>query len=331
VGSGAYVKRLPGKEDIPGFNISAFELTEARLLFEGEAAALAATTITEEGLAELAALVEEIERENRNPHGTEKADRAFHLAIARATRNAAVAEAVERLWDLRADLARKRAAARKGPQRQHQAGGRGTHRRSRSPARPRPAAARAAMRTHLASVLDSLLFATEEKAIAEARRASQARRDRYESDELNAPAYCRADFLGALLDPHGQIIGNVIGQVMRRAGDADGDTDRAARIANRRGDGAHAVAQFAVMADKALILVTAHPNKEIFQIGIGAAVRMGLFPKLFPACLCIVQHQRRQGRFRRWGGGRPEPLPHAGVGAPSRGQGGVTNCPHDCR
>ena len=32
VGSGAYVKRLPGKEDIPGFNVTAFELTEARLL-----------------------------------------------------------------------------------------------------------------------------------------------------------------------------------------------------------------------------------------------------------------------------------------------------------
>jgi GntR family transcriptional repressor for pyruvate dehydrogenase complex len=46
--------------------------------------------------------VEEIERENQNPHGTEKADRAFHLAIARATRNAAITEAVERLWDLRA-------------------------------------------------------------------------------------------------------------------------------------------------------------------------------------------------------------------------------------
>ena len=42
VGSGAYVRRLPGKEDLPGFNITAFELTEARLLFEGEAAALAA-------------------------------------------------------------------------------------------------------------------------------------------------------------------------------------------------------------------------------------------------------------------------------------------------
>ena len=64
VGSGAYVKRLPGKNDIPGFNITAFELTEARLLFEGEAAALAATQITPEGIAGLEALVEEIEREN---------------------------------------------------------------------------------------------------------------------------------------------------------------------------------------------------------------------------------------------------------------------------
>lgn len=179
VGSGAYVKRLPGKGDIPGFNISAFELTEARLLFEGEAAALAATTITEEGLAELEALVEEIERENQNPHGTEKADRAFHLAIARATRNAAVAEAVERLWTLRADspesalLHEKARSANIKPVVQE-------HTAVLAALRARdPAAARAAMRTHLSSVLDSLLFATEEKAIAEARRASQARRDRY--------------------------------------------------------------------------------------------------------------------------------------------------------
>ncbi len=55
VGSGAYVRRLPGKEDIPGFNITAFELTEARLIFEGEAAALAASQITDEELAEIAA------------------------------------------------------------------------------------------------------------------------------------------------------------------------------------------------------------------------------------------------------------------------------------
>ncbi|RVU04490.1 FadR family transcriptional regulator [Novosphingobium umbonatum] len=179
VGSGAYVKRLPGKEDIPGFNITAFELTEARLLFEGEAAALAATQITEEGLAELETLVEDIERENRNPDGTEKADRAFHLAIARATRNSAIIEAIERLWELRAQspesalLHEKARSANIKPVVDE-------HKAVLDALRAHdPSAARAAMRAHLAAVLDSLLFATEEKAIAAARRAAQAKRERY--------------------------------------------------------------------------------------------------------------------------------------------------------
>jgi GntR family hexuronate regulon transcriptional repressor len=179
VGSGAYVKRLPGKNDIPGFNITAFELTEARLLFEGEAAALAATQITPEGLAELEALVDEIDSENRTPGGTEKADRAFHLAIARATRNTAIIEAIERLWDLRASspesallYAKARVANIKPVVDEHTAVLDALRAHD-------PVAARAAMRSHLTAVLESLLFATEEKAIAEARRAANAKRDRY--------------------------------------------------------------------------------------------------------------------------------------------------------
>ena len=179
VGSGAYVKRLPGKNDIPGFNITAFELTEARLLFEGEAAALAATQITPEGLAELEALVDEIDSETRTPGGTEKADRAFHLAIARATRNTAIIEAIERLWDLRASspesallYAKARVANIKPVVDEHTAVLEALRAQD-------PVAARAAMRSHLTAVLESLLFATEEKAIAEARRAANAKRDRY--------------------------------------------------------------------------------------------------------------------------------------------------------
>jgi GntR family transcriptional repressor for pyruvate dehydrogenase complex len=42
-----------------------------------------------------------------------------------------------------------------------------------------PAAARAAMRTHLSAVLDALLFATEEKALEAARQATEAKRARY--------------------------------------------------------------------------------------------------------------------------------------------------------
>lgn len=179
IGSGAYVLRLPGQGDIPGFNITAFELTEARLLFEGEAAALAASEITPEEIAEIEALVEEIGRENCNPKGTEKADRAFHLAIARATRNQAVVETIERLWNLRATSPeaallheKARTANVKPVLEEHSAVLRALKARD-------PAAARAAMRAHLAAVIDSLLFATEERAVEQARKAVEAKRSRY--------------------------------------------------------------------------------------------------------------------------------------------------------
>jgi GntR family transcriptional regulator, hexuronate regulon transcriptional repressor len=179
VGSGAYVKRLPGDEDTPGFNITAFELTEARLLFESEAAALAATQITDEELAELEQRVEDIALENQSSNGTEEADREFHLTIARATRNAAVVRTIEELWRIRATSpesallhAKARFANVKPIVDDHTAILEALRARD-------PAAARAAMRTHLASVLDSLLFATEEKAISEARKTAAAKRERY--------------------------------------------------------------------------------------------------------------------------------------------------------
>lgn len=179
VGSGAYVRRLPGKEDLPGFNITAFELTEARLLFEGEAAALAATQASDDELDEIEALVEAIARENQQADGTEKSDREFHLAIARATRNTAIFNAIEHLWDLRASspeaalLHKKaRSANIKPVVDEHTAVLEALRARD-------PAAARAAMRAHLAQVIDSLLFATEERAIEEARRNAQAKRARY--------------------------------------------------------------------------------------------------------------------------------------------------------
>lgn len=179
IGSGAYVRRLPGEEDRPGFNVTAFELTEARLLFEGEAAALAATQVTDEDVAEIALLVERIAEENQDPNGTETADREFHLAIARATRNVAVYNAIEHLWDLRATSPeaallheKARHANVKPVVEEHSAVLEALRARD-------PNAARAAMRAHLSAVLDGLLFATEERLLAEARKATQAKRDRY--------------------------------------------------------------------------------------------------------------------------------------------------------
>jgi GntR family transcriptional repressor for pyruvate dehydrogenase complex len=184
IGSGAYVRRLPGKEDLPGFNITAFELTEARLLFEGEAAALAATQATDEELATISRLVEAIARENLQPDGAEKADRDFHLAIARATRNTAILEAIEHLWDLRSTSPeaallheKARSANIKPVVNEHTAILNALRNKD-------PNAARAAMRAHLAHVIDSLLFATEERAIEAARRNVQAKRARYRQTEV---------------------------------------------------------------------------------------------------------------------------------------------------
>ena len=85
-GSGIYITEHPpaqiGADDL---DIGAFELTEARRLFEGEAAALAATTITDEQLVEIEAIIADMVKENNRKQTGEMADRRFHVAIARAT------------------------------------------------------------------------------------------------------------------------------------------------------------------------------------------------------------------------------------------------------
>lgn len=180
IGSGAYVKALPDTDKaVSGFNISAIELTEARLLIEGECAALAASQITVDEIARLEQLVEQIAEENLDPAGTVTADNSFHMAIASATRNNALVEAVERLWELRlvspeaALLHEKARTANIKPVVDE-------HRAILEALKSGdPAKARAAMRMHLSQVLESLLFATEERVIAEARLAMQAKRDRF--------------------------------------------------------------------------------------------------------------------------------------------------------
>jgi GntR family transcriptional repressor for pyruvate dehydrogenase complex len=179
VGSGAYVKRIPGKDDRPGFNVTAFELTEARLLVEGEAAALAATQISDAELAKLEQLIKDIATENRLVGGQEDADRAFHLAIARATRNTAIYNAIEELWRLRTTSPesallheKARTANVKPVVDEHTAIFEALREHN-------PTKARIAMRTHLSAVIESLLFATEEAAIAEARKLANVKRARF--------------------------------------------------------------------------------------------------------------------------------------------------------
>lgn len=179
IGSGAYVRALPGDQDRPGFTVTAFELMEARLLVEGEAAALAAVNIRDDELEELDRLVLKMSEENLLPGVSTEADRAFHLLIASATRNAVIHNQVEEMWRLRSTspdcallLEKARTANIQPVVAEHSVVRDALHARD-------PAAARAAMRAHLGSVIDHLLFTIEEDAIEDARRTIASTRARY--------------------------------------------------------------------------------------------------------------------------------------------------------
>lgn len=184
LGSGVYVlSSTPTREGVER-DIGAFELTEARILIEGEAAALAATTITDEEIAELDNLLEEMERANEGGAGAgEMVDKRFHEFLAGCTRNGAMQSSVEHLWMVR----------NRSPQcvlTFEKSRGKGykpvidEHKRIVDALRERdPAKARTAMRDHLGRVLEYLLASTETEAIEEAKAKAAAQRDRYKISE----------------------------------------------------------------------------------------------------------------------------------------------------
>lgn len=180
VGSGVYVLRqsLDTVQDMP--DVSAYELTEARSAIESEAAALAAAAITEEELDELDAIVQAMASES-DPHAplASDADRQFHLAIARATKNNAILETVERLWRIRTEKPDIKQAydsiCGMHPEMRLK-----EHRDIAVALRKRdPAKARKAMRTHFKCIIEAMLSATEELAIEEARRRTLESRQRF--------------------------------------------------------------------------------------------------------------------------------------------------------
>jgi DNA-binding FadR family transcriptional regulator len=177
-GMGIYVTRttLPLTAQAFDFEIGAFELIEARRLFEGEAAALAATSIEAAEIAELERLL--VAMEDADELKGESADREFHLVIAKATGNGAIIATVENLWELRnrSALARNILSRARG-------GGLEPriveHRRVLEALKARdPAAARQAMRDHLERVIEHLLHATETEAMERAQQESHARRSK---------------------------------------------------------------------------------------------------------------------------------------------------------
>ena len=139
-----------------------FEVIEARRLLEGEIAALAAGAITDQQIAELQRLIDRIGDTSLDEAAREKADRTFHITLARITDNDVLVGFVETLWDLRYKSAlceyffrRAREAGMTPPVDEHQAILEALKSRDAD-------AARAAMREHLARVTENLLIASEE-------------------------------------------------------------------------------------------------------------------------------------------------------------------------
>jgi len=180
VGSGVYVLRKSSNDAQAMPDVGAFELTEARSAIESEAAALAAATVTDEELDRLDEIVDRMEGDSdpNSPLHTD-ADRDFHLAIARATKNNAMLETVERLWRIRTEKPEVRQAydsiCEVNPQKRLK-----EHRDIAKALRKRdPERARTAMRTHFKCIIEAMLSATEAHAIEEARRRTQESRERF--------------------------------------------------------------------------------------------------------------------------------------------------------
>lgn len=181
-GSGVYVtNRAEGIVAVesgaaPELDIGAFELTEARRLFEGETAALAASVIGDDEIKILEGLVAQMEDEDFNEFDVNRADRQFHVAIAQATKNSAIVTVVESLWDMRHSslLCRtmlERAAVRPVAE-EH--GAILDALKTRDPHR-----AKRAMRSHLSHVIDALFKATELDSVERAKSDIEARRSEF--------------------------------------------------------------------------------------------------------------------------------------------------------
>lgn len=180
-GSGVYVLDPAEKYSQGMPNVSAYELTEARLLFESEAAGLAARNITEEALGHLDELIETMSSEDpQDEEASQQADQEFHLVIAAACGNAAVQYIIETLWKMRTELPAVREVHAAICANEDATDRGAEHAEVLNALRTRdPAAAREAMQEHFRCLLGSMIDVTEELALEELRRKTTESRQRY--------------------------------------------------------------------------------------------------------------------------------------------------------
>ena len=175
-GSGTYLNKKPSSE-LP--TVTAFGLTQTRLLFEPECAALAATKATDEQILEIETAVELMANTPSDSSEGHKADHAFHLLIAQSTGNEANVAVLQNIWRMRNETdSVKRVYEAVGET--DSADRVKEHAEIMNAIRDRnPAAARQAMRQHFERLLNALLDFSELEAIADARKKSRNNRDLY--------------------------------------------------------------------------------------------------------------------------------------------------------
>lgn len=180
-GSGVYVLDPSAQQTGSLPKVSAFELTEARLLFESEAAALAARQIDEQTLDKLEALIQRMSSTDpADEQDSLEADREFHLAIAAASGNSAVHYVVETLWKIRTQVAEVRQVHAAICAEEDARDRRAEHADILEALKNRNAeAARCAMQHHFRRLLESMIDVTEEQALEELRRKVSQSRERY--------------------------------------------------------------------------------------------------------------------------------------------------------
>lgn len=178
-GSGVYVLsrdahaagRLP--------DVTAFDLTAARAVFEAEAAALAAANIDDAALAELDALIAVMADPATTDAQSSAADQKFHEAIARLAGNPVVEYCIKLIWRMRNELPKVKQVYQSVCHHDWESRT-DEHAAILSALRNRdPQASRAAMRDHFHRLFEAMLAAEEAEALAEVRRRMQHDRARF--------------------------------------------------------------------------------------------------------------------------------------------------------
>ena len=177
--SGVYVIDKP-EDTSRKIEVSAFELTQARALVEGEAAALAASSITQDELERLHQSLLDME----NGDNPEQADREFHSIISTATRNNAILYAVQNFWHLREhDKSIKDAYSNVCSSNNNKR--LDEHRDIYNALKAGDSqAARLAMHEHFNRLINALFDASEAKALEEIKRKSSETRGLYSLNHL---------------------------------------------------------------------------------------------------------------------------------------------------